>query len=130
MTKAKLKRSQILQLAGALNVCRMLDVPSRFRYAIEKNLTSLRGEIEAFGKAWPEPVLKGGDGTAQTLEEFQIKHDEWEKSISGPLEEEVDVDLYLTDIVEINDTVNVKGDADRFRQNQALVAALMPIWKG
>ena len=147
MTKTKLKRYIVRRLYAALNVCRTIDVPSKFRYAIERNTTSLQSEIEAINKAWPEPDLfaalskvqqfkarpegeQNGDlvDAEKEFQDVKAKHDAWEKEVAEPFEESVEVDLYMTDLIEIDDTVNV-SKIDRARQNQALINALMPVWK-
>lgn len=147
MTKTKLKRYIVRRLYAALNVCRTLHVPSKFRYAIEKNTTSLQSEIDAINKAWPEPDLFAALGKLQQTKskpaggqneelveaekefaDVKSKHDAWEKDVAGPFEELVEVDLYFTDLIEIDDTVNVSKE-NRAQQNQALINALMPIWK-
>lgn len=111
----KLKRVQIQNLCIALNICKQLSVPAKFRYAIKVNLDAMASEVQATMEAFPEP-------------EKAEDRERWEKDLKVHMEEEVEVALHKTDLPEINDDVNIPVDGpERRRQNQALVEALSPI---
>lgn len=147
MTRTKLPRYKIRSLFAALQVCKALDVPSKFRYAIGRNVQLIEGEIKATNEAFPEPDLMAlkknldeaavapeaeREAAAQLANEKNKKlmeaHDKWVQDIEPHMKEEIEMDLYLTDLVEINDTVNVPSEK-RAQQNQAIIEALIPIFK-
>ena len=145
MTKTKLARFKIRHLFAALQVCKTLDIPSKFRYAINKNLTALEPELKATSETYPEPDMNqlcaNIDSAAKlpeaerevAMQDAQEKnklllesHEKWAKDVEPHMVEEVEIEFYKTDLPEINDTVNVTPE-NRAKQNQALVDALMPI---
>lgn len=147
MSKTKLPRYKIRNLFAALQVCKALDVPSKFRYAIGRNISFIEGEIKATNEAYPEPdlaALKTNTDEASKAPEAEREaamqlaneknkklmedHEKWVKDIDGHMKEEIETDLYLTDLIEINDTINVPPER-RAQQNQAIIEALLPIFK-
>jgi hypothetical protein len=145
MTKTKLARHQIRNLNFALQVSKTLTVPAKFRYAITKNIAAIESELKATAEAFPEPDLsklranideaarkpeaEREDAMQSAQAENKIlleSHEQWAKNVEPHMMEVIEIELYKTDLVEIDDTVNVTTE-NRAKQNQALVEALMPI---
>ena len=134
----------IYDLWMALEICKLLDVPSKFKYACWRNQELLKGERESTRAAFPEPDMReywnelskvrGDDAkTLAVNEKFKDlcdKYEKWQKDIEPHLKEEVDVELFQVELPEIDDTVNVPDPGtNREKQNSALIRALMPIIK-
>jgi predicted DNA-binding transcriptional regulator YafY len=117
MKKKTLTRENAFNILLALQICQKLDVPSRFRYAALKMIPKLEEERKATYDAF-------GEAPAEDLD----KHNEWEAGLKKHLAEEIEVEIYETELVEIDDTIHVE-EKMRAQQNNALVAALMPVWK-
>lgn len=144
-TKTKLTRQRIKDLNNALTLCRTLDVPSKFRYAISKNMTGLESELKAMQEGWPEPdlapyqkdanaALQANGKSDKLMKEADEKHKElidswnkWQEDTKKPFSEMVDVPIYKTEVIEINDE-SVKPEF-RNQRNQVIIEALMPIFK-
>ena len=110
-------REEAFNLRLALTLCKELDVPGKLRYATNRTMPGLDHHFEASIGAWPEPEDKESE-----------EHAKWKIDFEAHLKEEIDIQVYETDLIEINDTIHVDA-ANRPRQNNALIAALMPIWK-
>lgn len=117
MITKQVTRETAFNLALALTLCKKLDVPAAFRYATNKTLPGLEAERQATIDAFPEPADKSGD-----------EWKEWKVKLDEHMQQEVDIQVYETPLCEINDTVHVKAE-QRAQQNDALIFALMPIWK-
>ena len=162
MPKIKLPRFKIHHFTQALMVCRSLDVTNKFRYASNRTVAFLEGEIKkiqdqikATEEAFPQPdltqlkvnsdeALKSPEAEREAAiqlaneknKKLMEDHAKWTKEIEAHnkevvepfMKEEVEVEIYQTDLIEINDTVNIPPER-RIQQNQALLDALMPIFK-
>lgn len=119
MMKLKLKRFEVENFFVACQVVKQLDIPAKFRYALAKNTQSLTPEIKALEEAFPRP---------DASDKKAVKSWEEDKVRLEHMQGEVEVEIYQTPLVEINDTVHV-DEARRPAQNQALIEALMPMWE-
>ena len=142
--KTKLTRLEINALWVALEICKLLDVPSKFKYACWRNQGLLQSEREATRAAFPEPDMreyynelskvKGDKAKTEEVEsrfkDLVEKHKQWQKDIEPHMSESVEVEIYQVELPEIDDTVNIpQPGVSREAQNSELVHALMPIIK-
>jgi hypothetical protein len=151
MTKITVKRAQVRDLYDALNLVRNLSVPSLFRYAIKINTDSIQSIYDAIREAWPEPDVSEYRQDVAALEATARKenkppaskvvdklekkhadvlaaHQKWAADIKPYLEEEVEIQVFKTELPEIDDTKFVSPEM-RDARNQAIVDALVPIIK-
>ena len=87
-----------------------------------------KAELLKKGKELANTATKALEEAKTELDSVIEEHRKWVEDTKEPFDEKVDVDLHIVGVVEINDTVNVP-DEMRPRQNQALMQALMPIFK-
>lgn len=119
MQDIKITRLQARNLVSALQFCKRLSVPAKFRYATARNLDSLKSDYEATNEAYFE---KAEDGTITGIPKSKEEFDRH-------LAEVITVNLHQTELPEIKDTQENVDPEKRAYNEQLIVEWLMPILK-
>lgn len=143
MVKIKLTREAVQKLWIAIDKVQALSIPAKARYAIAKSKPTLLAEIKSTEEAFPKPVNEDFDkemkqarfyGKPEGIKAVEEKFpdavkawSDWEKSIEPHMKEEVELDIFKTDLFEVDDA-NEPDPTRRNVQNQALIEWLMPMF--